>query len=385
MNSMQQLLAHLRDSAATPFSNASSLAPELYWNEDVAQAEQDYIFKKDWVCAGLAAELEKPGDYLTFSVSGEPVFCVRDKANEIRAYSNVCRHRLMQLLDGRGCTKRVVCPYHAWAYDLEGKLVSAGQMQSSKAFVKSDICLPEIRVEIWNGWIYLTLNEEAESVAKLLAPLNDVVSRYSMQSYIPVVHEDHVWKTNWKLLTENFMEGYHLPVAHKNTVGAWFNATETLFPEEPNVNFSYQFFTKSNDAKYGVAHADNQLLKDDWRTTSVMPTVFPSHMYVLAPDHLWYLSLRPRSVGEVDVRFGVAIAPEVNNSFTNDKERQQWIEDLVSFFDHVNKEDRHVVESIYKGSQSDYAKVGPLSWLERELHDFQQYLASRLSQAILVE
>jgi phenylpropionate dioxygenase-like ring-hydroxylating dioxygenase large terminal subunit len=288
---------------------------------------------------------------------------------------------MMQLLEGRGRTSRITCPYHAWTYDLNGKLAGAGHMEHSTGFDKKNICLPEIRTEIWNGWIYITLNPEARPVSEMLAPLHEVVSRYKMEKYVPVIQEDHVWDTNWKLLTENFMEGYHLPVAHKATVGAWLSVEETVFPEKVYDAFTYQTFLKTGDATYGQAHEDNKVLTGEWRSTSILPTVFPCHMYVLAPDHLWYLSLRPRGVGQVDVRFGVALAPEVDAMLSYKDEREAWIADLVTFFDHVNKEDRFVVEGIYAGSRASYAAPGPLSWLEREIHDFQKYLSRRLKQA----
>jgi len=101
-------------------------------------------------------------------------------------------------------------------------------------------------------------------------------------------------------------------------------------------------------------------------------------MYVLAPDHLWYLSLRPKGIGQVQVRFGVAIAPEVDKSLTDPAQRKAWVDELVTFFEHVNGEDRAVVEGIYAGAKSPMAVPGPLSWLERELHDFHCYLARRL-------
>jgi len=93
-------------------------------------------------------------------------------------------------------------------------------------------------------------------------------------------------------------------------------------------------------------------------------------MYALAPDHLWYLSIKPKGVGEVDIRFGVAIAPEVDPIVSDPDKRTSWIESLVEFFEHVNSEDRQVIESIYEGSRSSFAAPGPLSWLEREIHDF---------------
>jgi hypothetical protein len=126
---------------------------------------------------------------------------------------------------------------------------------------------------------------------------------------------------------------------------------------------------------FGRAHPDNTTLTDEWRYTSVMPTVFPSHMYVAAPDHLWYLSLRAKGIEQVAVRFGVSIAPEVYHSIKN---KEEWLTELEIFFDKVNEEDRHLVEGIYAGSNSSFTKPGPLSWLEREIHDFERYLANRL-------
>ncbi len=378
MKHSDDLLAQLARSADGPLKKAVSAEPALYWNEDIAQAEEQKIFRSDWVCPGLAAEIPNTGDYMTYTIAGDPIFCVRDKSGAVRTYSNVCRHRMMQLLDGTGCTNRIVCPYHAWTYDLNGQLIGAGHMDRSEGFNKKEICLPEIRTEIWNGWIYVTLNPDATPVVEALAPLHDVVDRYKMEHYVPVVKEEHVWDTNWKLLTENFMEGYHLPVAHKATVGAWFPTDKTVFPEESSDNFTYQTFMKTGAATYGQAHPDNTRLEGDWRNTSILPTVFPTHMYVLAPDHLWYLSLRPKGVGQVDVRFGVAIAPEMDAMLGYADERAAWIEELTAFFEHVNGEDRYVVEGIYAGSRSAQATPGPLSWLEREIHDFQKYLSSRL-------
>ena len=373
------VLNQLGEIAERPLDAATSLPPSIYWREDIADLERERIFRQDWVCAGLAADLPKPGDYQAFSVADEPVFSVRDRKGDIRTFANVCRHRMMRLVNGTGRAGRIVCPYHAWTYDLDGRLIGAGQMKSSKNFDKSKICLPEVRTEIWQGWIYVTLNPYARPIGELLSPLEDVVGRYRMADYIPIARQDHVWQTNWKLLTENFMEGYHLPVAHKKTVGAWFPVRETRFPGEAFEAFTYQTFAKAEAASYGRAHADNTSLEGNWRHTSVMPTVFPCHMYVLAPDHLWYLSLRPKGVGEVNVRFGAALAPEVHAGL-NDPEA--WLAEVAQFFDMVNAEDRFLVEGIFAGARSSFADPGPLSWLEREIHDFERYLARRMAKGM---
>ena len=227
----RDLLKQLEKSASGLLANATGAEPALYWNKDIAASEDHNIFRKDWVCPGLAAEIPNQGDYLTFSIASEPIFCIRNSSGDIKTYTNVCRYRMMLLLEGAGTVSKVVYPYHAWTYDLSGELMGAGHMEKSKGFDKKNICLPKIRTEIWNGWIYVTLNPTAMSVSDALSPLHDIVQRYKMEKYVPILSENHIWKTNWKLLTENFMEGYHLPVAHKATVAAWFSAEKQTFQQ----------------------------------------------------------------------------------------------------------------------------------------------------------
>ncbi len=375
---MKDLLDQLAAAAQTPFEQASALPAAFYRSLEMLSLERERLFHRGWVCLGRAADIPATGDYLTFSIGEQPVFAVRGEDGKVRCFANICRHRMMRLLEGHGQCRHIVCPYHAWTYDLEGQLRRAPFMSESPDFEPEDVRLAAVTCEIWQGWIYASLNEEAPSLSSQLAPLEAVVKRYRMSDYVPVVTQDHVWQTNWKILTENFMEGYHLPIAHAKTVGAWFPTKETRFPEERHAAFTYQLFKKTGDASYGLAHRDNATLQDEWRQTSVMPTIFPSHMYVLAPDHLWYLSLNPKSVGEVEVRFGVALAPEV---YVGLDDPDAAVAELVGFFDQVNAEDRDVVEAIYANAAAPLAQPGRLSWLERELHDFHVYLAEELTSS----
>jgi phenylpropionate dioxygenase-like ring-hydroxylating dioxygenase large terminal subunit len=369
-------LERLRLLAEGGLEQATAMPPAIYRNLEFHELERREIFARDWHCVGLAADLPEAGHYLSFSINDQPVFVMRGRDGVIRGFSNVCLHRMMRLVEGQGSCQRLVCPYHAWTYDLDGQLLGAPHMKQTPGFEPRAHRLPAIRTEIWQGWIYVTLNDGALPVAALLASLAPMVAPYEMEHYIPVALQDHVWNTNWKLLTENFMEGYHLPVAHRATVGAWFPVGDTRFPPERHDGFTVQTFTKDETARYGRAHPSNTRLEGHERHTTVMPSVFPAHMYVLAPDHLWYLSLRPKSIGEVHVRFGVALAPEVVANMPDlEKEKAE----LLDFFDKVNAEDRFVVEGLYQGVQAPLAKPGRLSWLEREIHDFTCYLANRLA------
>ena len=370
------LVAAIAARAATAPELALALPPAAYRDEGLHALERERIFRRGWLCAGVANDIPDPGDHLTFAIDDQPIFVVRGDDRVVRGFSNVCLHRMMRLVDGKGCARKFTCPYHAWTYDLRGRVVAVPHMKDAPGFRAGDLALPEIRTELWHGWIYVTLDRDAAPVAELLRDLDPLVEPYRMADYVPVVTQDHVWATNWKVLTENFMEGYHLPVTHRATVGAWMPVDSTRYPDRPHEAFTYQTFEKSQDATYGRAHPSNTRLTGAQRYTTVMPTVFPSHMFVLAPDHYWYLSLRPKGVGQVHVRFGISYAPEVHAALPD---RARAIADMVAFFDKVNGEDRAVVEAVYANSNAPLATTGRLSWLEREINDFARYLARRLA------
>jgi len=372
----KKILLDLKNLASKPLSLASAMPKEIYTSDEILDLENSLIFSKEWICAGRETEIPKVGDYFTFNIGKQPIIILRDTNKKVRAMSNVCLHRMMQIVEGKGNNKNFTCPYHAWSYDLDGKLIMARYMDRTECFNKSEMKLPEIKCEISLGWIYVTLNPDIDSLSKSLASLNEILSPYKMENYIDIISEDHVWDTNWKLLTENFMEGYHLPVAHQGTVGPYINLSDTEFDKRGAFeSFTYQTFTKNEDAIVGTAHPDNKSLTGRWRHTSVLPTVFPSHMYSLAPDHLWYLSLQPNGTNKVYIKFGAAVAPEVLKD-QNDPEK--FLNETREFLYEVQKEDRFVVEGIFKGVNSPLGSPGPLSWLERENHEFTQYIARKL-------
>ena len=142
------------------------MPPEVYTSEEFLALEQEKIFSREWVCAGRSDTIPEPGDYLTYQIGDQPVFVMRTRDTGIRAFTNVCLHRMMRLLDVRGSCEKIVCPYHAWTYDIDGQLLRARHMERTAGFKPADHRLPEIRCEVWEGWIYLTLNADARPVAK---------------------------------------------------------------------------------------------------------------------------------------------------------------------------------------------------------------------------
>lgn len=376
MAPLQETLAEIAALADAPADRARIMPRAAYIDPDFLAMERERIFATEWLCLGRADALREPGAYLTYQINDQPIVAIRQVDGSIRCFANVCLHRMMLLLpegpqSGR-CGKRFSCPYHGWTYGIDGRLVGAPQM---KGLDKSAYRLPEIACVEWAGWIFATLADDPPDLAARLAPLSEAVAPYRPEGYVQVATQDHLWRTNWKLLAENFMESYHLPVAHRRTVGAWCPIEDVRFPHPPHPAYTCQTFPKDPDAVYGVAAPDNRHLQGDLRFTSLMPTVFPAFMFVLAPDHLWWLSLTPRTVDQVHVRFGASIAPERLAALPD---MEAYLSETVAFFDQVNDEDRGLVESIHRGVAAPLSRPGPLSWMERSLREFQGYIAARL-------
>ncbi len=361
---------------SVPFETAHAMPSSVYTSADFLEAELETIFSKDWFCAGRASSITEPGEYITLELAGQPVMVIRDSDNQLRAQSNVCLHRMSTLLEGKGKTRSIVCPYHAWTYELDGSLRGAPAMQANASFCKEGMQLPQIRCEEWLGWIMITLNSDATSVHTQLAEVEALIDDYGMAEYQETFFETHLWDTNWKVLAENFMESYHLPVCHRGTIGGLSKLEEMVCPPG-SAAFNYHTILKDDSLKIAIAHPSNTRMKDDRRRTTYLLAIYPSLLITLTPGYFWYLSLHPQGVGQVKILFGGGMSPD----YVNDAEAQQHFTSLKTLLDEVNVEDRGCTEKVYKGLCSKLASPGPLSHLERPNYDFAQYLGKHVSKS----
>jgi len=367
-------IAALQAAADRPFEQAHAMPAAVYTSKAFLAAEIKQIFKQEWFCAGRASSLAKSGDYQTFELAEQPIVVIRGKNGELQAFSNVCLHRMSTLLDGRGNTKSIVCPYHAWTYNLDGSLRGAPAMQANKSFCKEELQLPSVRCEEWLGWIMVCLNPDAAPVSNQLADVEALVSDYGMENYIETFYETHVWDTNWKVLAENFMESYHLPVCHAGTIGGLSKLDEMVCPEGLP-SFNYHTILKDESLSIAMAHADNTRMEGERRRTTYLLAIYPSLLITLTPGYFWYLSLHPEGVGKVQIQFGGGMSPE----HSADPEAKEHFDQLKALLDDVNVEDRGCTEKVYRGLCSSMAQPGPLSHLERPNYDFAQYLTKKVS------
>ena len=371
-------IADLRRNTSVPFEQARAMPTSVYTSEDFVEAELKHVFSKDWYCVGRADALSKTGDYVTAELAGQPIVVLRDADHQLRAMSNVCLHRMSTLLQGRGNAKTIVCPYHAWTYNLDGKLRGAPAMSQNDAFCKDHYRLPQVRCEEWLGWVFVCLDPEAEPVSVQLAEVADMIAAYDMTNYSESFYEEHVWDTNWKVLAENFMESYHLPVCHAGTIGGLSKLEDMICPPGRPA-FNYHTILKDESLRIAMAHpTKNDRLKGEERRTTYLLALYPSLMITLTPGYFWYISLHPKGPGQVHIRFGGGMS----NDFAEDTDISENFTQLKTLLDEVNVEDRGCTEKVFNGLCSDAATPGHLSHLERPNYDFAQYLMGKIAAGL---
>ena len=384
MSSDASIWSELAGHAQLSFDEARMLPSAAYTSTEVLAREHERVFAAEWICVGRTADLPNRGDYLTAvipSADGESrsLIVLRGDDGVIAAFDNVCAHRGSPLLQGCGNEARITCPYHAWVYRLDGQLIGAPYMNHTldsggNAFSPADYRLTPLRLEQWEGFLFVTQSPDAKDLLSSLAGLTEVVGRYQMANYVPVFRQVDVWDTNWKLLYENFMDAYHVFKVHKNSFAKDGDNTLDTTMHAGTDHHAHHVVVHHADAGAGVAHLANTSLTGDWRRTIVLGAAFPSHVMQLQPDWLWYLQLSPIGVDRVRIRWDVSVAPEV---LADQADADAYVADLLELLNMVNAEDRPIVEGVYRSVRPRMTR-GPLSYLERNVYDFDRYIANKL-------
>jgi choline monooxygenase len=217
-----------------PSTVTRSLPGTAYTDPVLYEQELTEVFERAWILVGHTSELAEPGDYVTANVGREPVLVVRDHDGRLRAMSNVCRHRASTILEGTGRTRSVMrCPYHAWTYELDGQLAAAPSGQGFACLDRDQVSLPQFRVGVAGGLVFCCIDPDQMPLDDMLGPVGPYLEWLNVAGL--TVHREHQqarwtedFDENWKVLADNYLEDYHVPVAHpslvrlvdvKNTIG----------------------------------------------------------------------------------------------------------------------------------------------------------------------
>ena len=358
----------LRAVAALPEEEARCLPGRLYTDPDYYRYEVETFLSHEWHCLGRADEVPRLGDYFTTRLLDEPLLVVRGDDGDVRVLSNLCRHRGMPLAEGAGSTRRFVCSYHAWSYDRSGQLVSAPRMRDKG--VTGETCrLPAFRSEVWNGFVYANLDDKAEPLAPRLTRLEQLLTNYRTADMRMVRSFEEEWRTNWKCLVENFMEGYHLSVVHPETLHPYTPTGLSRKATSDDAFTSYCANYPDTASSRGVGAPG---LTGEERRRSTLFCLFPTQVASQAATLLVSFSIQPLAVDRIRVRWTMST---YGDELTRDE-----LESRIALWHEVNREDREKLEKLQRVLASRHAPSGPLAPRDYEgtVWDFYRYLSRQV-------
>lgn len=193
-----------------------SLDAHYYTDPAIFERERAGLLARTWQYAGHESQARGTGDYFSFEIAGESLFCIRGRDGVLRSFYNVCQHRAHQLVSGSGTTRVVVCPYHAWTYEMTGQLRSGPNIKSVPGFDRSKICLTPVRTESMHGFIFVNLDDEAAPMEDWYPGVREELGRYvpDTAELEPLEWVEVPEQCNWKVSVENYSECYHCALNH---------------------------------------------------------------------------------------------------------------------------------------------------------------------------
>lgn len=361
-------------------AHAHTLPAELYTSNEVLAFEREAIYAKEWLCAGRVERVPNPGDWFTVDICDEPVIVCRDKQGEVRAMSAVCQHRAMQVCDGSGNSSTFKCPYHHWTYGLDGRLLGAPAMERTEDFDKADFGLPQFRVELWQGFVFFNMDPDAAPMTPTLSDYEPFIENYDLADAVcpgTFTLEDMPW--NWKVMFENFNDGYHANRLHQY-VQDFCPSNLTEFPTDANDDANVIFREGGYTVIDGGFNATHQAimpvfpkLTEAERTRSTFALVPPTLCLGTAPDQAFFFLVRPKSPNTIDVEIGYVFHPSALEDPLFEHKLKLTDVGVQVFVE----QDSDATTKVQRGLRSRFAPRGRYSWQEESHVRFNRWLVQR--------
>ena len=275
-----------------------ALDPDLYVDPAALAREQDAIFARSWQLAGHVSDLAGPGRFLTAQVGRESVLVVRGEDGALRAFRNVCRHRAARLREGRGdCGKAIRCPYHGWTYRTDGSLIGVPEGRGFPGLDKRELGLLPARADTVAGLVFVTLDDDLAPLAEHLAGLEQRLAPYGIERMTRFSESFSNQPANWKIVADNYLEGYHVPIAHPGLmrlldyqrydveVGDGYVFFEAPLRDKPSGNRLERAYQRMVRPMPGLTEADARV----WRYIYV----YPNTTIDLYPDQVNTWQINP--------------------------------------------------------------------------------------------
>jgi glycine betaine catabolism A len=366
--------------ALRPFGQSRMLPRDAYTSPRVFAFEQERFFAGSWTCVGREGDLEATGDQRAVRVGGAGVLLVRGTDGRARAFANTCRHRGHELLGvGEQTTRRtVLCPYHAWTYDLDGSLRVAPGFREHAEFRPTKHGLVELPLESWHGFLFVNGSGDAPPFAEHVGALDELVAPYQPARLVPLASHAYDLACNWKVVLENYHECYHCPLIHPELCqvsppasgdnfeldGAWVGGTMDLKDHAATMSLD------GHSDGVPIPGLDAERL----RTVAYLG-LFPNLLLSLHPDYLMTHLVEPLGPDLSHVVCTWYFPPEATGRPGFDPAY------AVEFWDRTNRQDWAACESVQRGMASPHFQPGPLAPAEDAVY----HVVTMIARAYLGE
>ena len=362
---------------AGEFEQAFTPPGWIYNDAALFERERRELFSREWLCTGHVSRIANPGDFFVVDCAGESVIIGADQDGRPHAFYNVCRHRGTRMVNERnGNCRAYKCPYHAWAYGLDGTLIAAPTMDDVEGFRKADYPLRDVRMEVWNGFVFVCLDPDTPPMSEVYSDFPDL-SHLDLASVVRLGYHDYTVDANWKLISENYNECYHCALAHPQLHRV---SADRDFPDYKH--HSGRHFT---GGPMSIRPDFNTLTISGKTPRAPLPgwpeaesdmvfyfNLYPNMFLSLAPDYVLTHYLWPVSPDKVYIETEWFFAPEqiAADNFNPD--------DAIEFWDTTNRQDWDLCENAHKGLRSQGHRPGRYQSWESSVHDFDRWYVGRM-------
>jgi len=369
------------DRSATPDLRTEddfSLPGWTYWDPEFFELERQVVFRKSWHLVCHVNDVREAGDYLTFRFLNESILTVRGTDGRVRSFHNVCRHRAARLVNGEqgNCGKRITCPYHAWTYSNDGRLVGVPLRASYPGMDTDEYGLAEVEQEIWRGFVFVRFAPGLPSVTDQMAPYAAELAGAPLEDLVPLgpprVQTRHV---NWKNVADNYSDGLHIPIAHPGLMRIfgksyaieareWVDKMSGRLVEHDSPRASERMYQKLMH-DMGLAEGAHWAYYKLW----------PNAAIELYPDQIDFMQFIPVTPTETTLRYINYGLPDSRREMKAARYLNWRINRLV------NLEDKDLIERVQAGMASSSYTVGPLGEGEVCLRSFGRRMRALFPEA----
>jgi choline monooxygenase len=348
----------------TDLATAETMPARWYVEPQILDLEQEKIFAQTWQPVGKVEDLMRVGDFFTCEVANRPLVITRGLDQQLRAFYNVCPHRAGVVADGRGNRKSLQCKYHGWTYSLEGKLLRAPEFEGVKNWNQEEVCLTPVKVQAWGAWVFVNLNPNAAPMDSVYSPIhNEIVKAgFHVDQMKFIERRDYVIKCNWKVYVDNYLEGYHLPIAHP---GLFREVDYDQYRVETHRYYSKQY-APIREVKDGEVRDRRYIRSGEAEENALYYWIFPNVMLNVYLDNTSINIIIP-----IDAETTLTVFEWY---FEQPGTGEGWgsMQDVIAFSDEIQQEDIQLCEWVQKGLKSKVYNKGRFSVLrENGVHHFQ--------------